>query len=431
MRGLAKPRQYHHQGIPNGRISSSEMLTSGIEAHFRGELNKLQAEGNYRVFADIERIHGKYPKALNRFEGGERDVTVWCSNDYLGMGQHPAVIKAMTEAIEASGAGAGGTRNISGTTHYHVLLERELADLHGKESALVFTSGYSANWSTLSTLGSRLPNAILHSEKRNHASMIEGIRHSRAPKVIWDYRNPGELESHLDRAGPDSSKIIVLESIHSMDGDILPLEWVCDLAEKHGAMIYLDEVHAVGIYGDRGGGIAERDGVMDRIDIIQGTLGKAFGLVGGYIAGSRDCIDFVRSFASGFIFTTALPPAIAAGAIASIRHLKNSMIERSRHQVMVGQLRERLDGEGVPHLINPGHIVPVLIKDAVKCKHIADTLMERHGIYVQPINYPTVPVGMERLRLTPSALHTSEDIDKLVVALSDLWSQCALARAVA
>ena len=408
-----------------------KIMTAEFDEFFSTELARLREEGNYRVFADIERLHGRYPLALNRHEGRERHVTVWCSNDYLGMGQHHDVIDAMIGAIRTSGAGAGGTRNISGTTHYHVMLEKELADLHGKEAALVFTSGYVANWSSLSTLGSKLPNAIMLSEARNHASMIEGIRHSRARKLIWDYRNLEEFEQQLAGVEPEASKIVVMESIHSMDGDILPLERICDIADRHGAMTYLDEVHAVGIYGDHGGGISERDGVSDRISLIQGTLGKAFGLIGGYIAGSHASIDFIRSFASGFIFTTALPPAIVAGAIASVRHLKSGMIERGRHQLMVRLLREKLDSVGVPHMPNPGHIVPVLIKDPVKCKLIADELMDRHGIYVQPINYPTVPRGTERLRLTPSALHTPEDVDNLVDALSALWSQCALARAVA
>ncbi len=406
-------------------------MSDRFESHFNAELDQLRATGNYRVFADIERIHGRFPAAINRHDKGERAVTVWCSNDYLGMGQHPTVTDAMIKAIEGSGAGAGGTRNISGTTHHHVLLERELADLHGKEAALVFTSGYVANWAALSTLGSRLPGARLFSEARNHASIIEGVRHARAPKQIWDYRTPDELESQLAAADASDHKIVILESIHSMDGDILPLAQICEIAKRHDAMIYLDEVHAVGMYGRQGAGIAARDGVADRIDLIQGTLGKAYGLIGGYIAGSAAAIDFIRSFASGFIFTTALPPAIVAGAIASVRHLKSSDVERQRHQTMVTMLRKRLDREGVPHMANAGHIVPVLINDPVKCRLIADVLLEEYGIYVQPINYPTVPAGTERLRLTPSALHTPSDIDTLVDALSALWSQCALARAVA
>jgi len=412
-------------------MEQTQVMANRFDAYFQAELDQLRLTGDYRVFADIERIHGSYPAAINRHDGGERQVTVWCSNDYLGMGQHPTVTDAMVNAIEASGAGAGGTRNISGTTHHHVLLERELADLHGKEAALVFTSGYIANWAALSTLGARLPRARLFSETRNHASMIEGIRHSRAQKHIWDHRNPHELENQLAAADPDNHKIVVLESIHSMDGDILPLAQICEVAKRHDAMIYLDEVHAVGMYGKRGGGIAERDGIADSIDLIQGTLGKAFGLIGGYIAGSSTAIDYIRSFASGFIFTTALPPAIVAGAVPSVRHLKTSELERQRHQNMVRMLRTRLDRAGVPHLANAGHIVPVLINDPIKCRLIADVLLEDYGIYVQPINYPTVPAGTERLRLTPSALHTSSDIDKLVDALSALWSQCALARAVA
>ncbi len=402
-----------------------------FESQFRAQLEQLKSEGNYRTFADIERRCGKFPKARNHFDGGTRDVDVWCSNDYLGMGQHPKVIAAMEEALHASGAGAGGTRNISGTSHYHVLLERELAELHGKEAALLFTSGYVANWATLSTLGARLPSVEILSDEKNHASMIEGIRHSRAPKKIWRRNDLRDLRRKLQSCAPDTLKVVAFESIHSMDGDIAPVGRICDLARQHGALTYLDEVHAVGIYGPHGGGIADREGVMDKVDIIQGTLGKAFGIIGGYIAASRECCDFVRSFASGFIFTTALPPAIVAGALAAVRHLKSSRIESARQHRNVAKLRSRLDMVGIPHMHNPGHIVPILIMNPVKCRMISDMLLEDHGIYVQPINYPTVPKGTERLRVTPSALHDENDIDRFVETISELWSFCALSRVAA
>jgi 5-aminolevulinate synthase len=334
----------------------------------------------------------------------------------------------MHEAIERCGAGAGGTRNISGTNHYHVELERELADLHGKEAALLFTSGYVSNWAALGTLASKLPGCVVLSDAMNHASMIEGIRQSRAAKVIWRHNDPDDLDAKLAALDPGVPKLVAFESVYSMDGDIAPITEICDVAEKHGAMTYLDEVHAVGLYGPRGGGIAEREGVMHRLTVIEGTLGKAFGVMGGYIAASAALCDFVRSFASGFIFTTALPPAVAAGARASIRHLKLSEDERARHQDRVKKVRDRLDALGIPHLPNPSHIVPVMVKDPVKCKWISDHLMDHHGIYVQPINYPTVARGSERQRITPSPLHTDADIDRLARALGDLWSQCALNR---
>ena len=406
-------------------------MTGRFDKIFGDQLSRLKEEGNYRIFAEIERHCGSFPRARRHTKDGSSDVTVWCSNDYLGMGQHPAVIKAMKDAVDLCGAGAGGTRNISGTSHLHRLLETELADLHGKDSALLFTSGYVSNWAALSTLGSRLPNAIMFSDSLNHASMIEGIRHSRAQKRIWKHNDVEDLDRLLSNCPEEASKIVVFESIYSMDGDIAPIAEICDVAEKHGAMTYLDEVHAVGMYGPRGGGIAERDGIANRVDLIEGTLGKAYGVIGGYIAGSATLCDFVRSFASGFIFTTALPPAVTAGALASVRHLKSSDLERVRHRKQVESLRTKLDAAGIPHKQNPGHIVPVMINDPLKCRYISDVLMQEHSIYVQPINYPTVPKGTERLRITPSPLHTEQELDRLVGALRELWSQCALAKAVA
>ncbi|ADZ70447.1 5-aminolevulinate synthase [Polymorphum gilvum] len=403
-----------------------------FDSFFKQALDGLREAGNYRVFADLERQSGAFPRATRyRDDGSTHEVTVWCSNDYLGMGQNETVTAAMKEAIDRCGAGAGGTRNISGTNHYHVELERELADLHGKDAALIFTSGYVSNWAALGTLASKIPGCIVYSDALNHASMIEGIRHSRADKRVWKHNSPEDLDRLLSADDPSRPKLVAFESVYSMDGDIAPIREICDVAERHGAMTYLDEVHAVGLYGPRGGGIAEREGLMDRLTVIEGTLGKAFGVMGGYITGSRELCDFVRSFASGFIFTTALPPALAAGATASIRHLKQSQDERRLHQDRVRRLRALLDRRGIPHMDNPSHIVPVMVGNATKCKWLSDLLLDNYGIYVQPINYPTVPKGTERLRITPSPLHTDADIDHLVGALNDLWSQCALSRAVA
>lgn len=395
---------------------------------FAARLDELRDDGNYRVFADLERRRGAFPQAVNRDGDTVRDVTIWCSNDYLGMGQHPDVLAAMHDALDTVGAGAGGTRNISGTTHHHVLLEHELADLHGKEAALLFTSGYVSNWAALSTLSSRIPDCLVLSDALNHASMIEGIRHSRAECRRWRHNDIAHLEELLAAQPLERPKLIAFESVYSMDGDIAPIEEICDLADKYNAMTYLDEVHAVGLYGPRGGGVAEARGLMDRITVIEGTLGKAFGVMGGYIAASTALCDFIRSFASGFIFTTALPPAVAAGAAASVRHLKVSQEERAAHQDRVADVRARLDAIGIPHTDNESHIIPVIVGDPVKCKYLSDILLKEHSIYIQPINYPTVPKGTERLRITPSPVHSQDDVDRLVGALELLWAQCELAR---
>jgi 5-aminolevulinate synthase len=400
-----------------------------FDRFFAEALGALKAEGNYRIYANLQRQRGEQTRAVNH-QNEPREVTVWCSNDYLGMAHHPDVVGAMVNAVEACGTGAGGTRNISGNAVHHIALEAELADLHGKEAALLFTSGYVSNWAALSTLGARIPNAVILSDAGNHASMIEGIRHSRADKVIWKHNDWRDLDRKLKAVG-DRPKIVAFESVYSMDGDIAPIREIVEVAEAHGAMTYIDEVHAVGMYGPRGGGVSERDGLADRITLIEGTLGKAYGVVGGYVTGSAALCDFIRSFASGFIFTTALPPAIAAAATASIAHLKASDIERQRQRQQVARLRAALDRQGIPHMANDSHIVPVVIGDPVKCRMISDILMDDWGIYVQPINYPTVPKGTERLRLTPSPHHSDADIDHLVTALASLWHRCALAHAVA
>ncbi len=396
---------------------------------FRGALDSIRAEGRYRIFADLKRQRGAFPAAQQFTDGGSvRPITVWCSNDYLGMGQHPAVLTAMHEAIDTVGAGSGGTRNISGTSHYHVELEREIADLHGKEAALLFTSAYVANDATLSTLQKLIPGLVIFSDEKNHASMIEGIRRGGTNKEIWRHNDVADLEARLKKYPLETPKLIAFESVYSMDGHISPISKICDLAKKYNALTYLDEVHAVGMYGPRGGGIAERDGVMDRVDMINGTLAKGFGVMGGYIAATVDTCDAIRSFAPGFIFTTSLAPAIAAGALASIRHLKVSDEERNCQQERASTLKARLIAAGLPVIEGPSHIVPVMVGDPVHCKAVTDTLLDRYGIYVQPINYPTVPKGTERIRLTPGPIHTDEQMDYLVKSLTELWERCPVAK---
>jgi 5-aminolevulinate synthase len=400
------------------------------ESFFSENIADLKSEGRYRIFADLERQAGAFPKAMNyRDDGSIQEITVWCSNDYMGMGQNPTTLAAMHEAIDKCGAGAGGTRNISGTNHYHVLLEQELADLHGKEAALLFGSGWTANMTALSTLGALIPGCVIVSDAKNHNSMIEGIRHSRAEKKIFKHNDVEDLDQFLSQYAPSTPKLIAFESVYSMDGDIAPIKEICDVADKHHAMTFLDEVHAVGMYGQRGGGVAEREGLMDRITIIQGTLAKAFGVVGGYIAGSSAMCDFVRSYGSGFIFSSSLPPGNAAGALASIKHLKEHNELRDKHQERAATLKKRLTEAGIPVMPSVSHIVPVLVGDAALCKQASDDLLFKHNIYVQPINYPTVDRGTERLRFTPTPLHTDEDMDYLVQAICEVWNRLGLKQA--
>ncbi len=399
------------------------------KAAFADALDKVRAEGRYRVFADLKRHRGRFPNATwTRPDGSTSEVVVWCSNDYLAQGENPVVLDAMKAAIDEAGAGSGGTRNISGTTRYHVELERELADLHGKESALLFTSGYVSNEASLSTLYKILPGLIVFSDALNHNSMISGIRGGRGPRQIFRHNDLAHLEELLAAADPAAPKLIAFESVYSMDGDIADIPGTVALAKKYGAMTYIDEVHAVGMYGPRGAGVCERDGVMAEIDIIEGTLGKAFGVMGGYIAADAVIVDAIRSYADGFIFTTSVPPAVAAGAVASIRWLKEHNEVREKHQERAAALKSRMEAAGLPVMPSVSHIVPVLVGDPVHCKLISDILLEEHGVYVQPINYPTVPRGTERLRFTPSPAHTDEMMDHLVRAMEKLWVCCNIQR---
>ncbi|MAM35321.1 MAG: 5-aminolevulinate synthase [Micavibrio sp.] len=393
------------------------------DAFFQDKINDLHKEGRYRIFAPLERLCGQFPKALyHTTDGDKKEVTLWCSNDYLGMGQNKVVLNAMREATEKTGAGAGGTRNICGTTPYHLLLEQSVADLHRKEAGLVFSSGYVANQGALSVLAGLLPNCVVLSDEKNHASMIHGIKDSRADKVIFKHNDLNHLEMLLKGLDYDRPKLIAFESVYSMDGDIAPIKEICDLADKYNAMTYCDEVHAVGLYGPHGGGISEEQGLLDRVDVLEGTFGKAYGLMGGFVTGSAPVIDAIRSYASSFIFTTSLPPALLAGSYASVEYLKTSEIERARMKKNVSYLKKRLDKEGLPYLKGPSHIVPLIVGEPTCCRMVTDTLMQDYNIYVQPINYPTVPRGTERLRLTATAAHDLKHIDLLVDALSELYA---------
>ncbi|HUX78185.1 MAG TPA: 5-aminolevulinate synthase [Alphaproteobacteria bacterium] len=396
------------------------------DVFFKQKLQDIKNEGRYRIFADLERCAQDFPYAHYYNEGDSRRVVVWCSNDYLAMGQHEKVLNAMIGATRKVGAGAGGTRNIAGTNHYHVLLEREIADLHNKEAALIFSSGYVSNEASISTLASHLPECVVFSDACNHASIIQGIRYSRAEREIFRHNDVSHLKELLARYPKERAKLVIFESVYSMDGDIAPIESFCDLAEEYNALTFIDEVHAVGLYGHKGGGIAQRDKQDHRLSIIEGTLGKAFGVVGGYIASSTDLIDFVRSFAPGFIFTTAMPPAVAAGALASIRHLKVSQMERQCHQETVEKVKKRLVQAGIPFMPTSSHIIPILVGNAYQCKLASDQLLNVHNVYVQPINYPTVPRGTERLRITPSPVHTDHMIDDLIDALESVWDNLAI-----
>ncbi len=396
------------------------------ENFFIDKIEDLKQEGRYRVFADLERRAGKFPSAINHTEEGVRDVTVWCSNDYLGQGQNDVVLQALHEAADKCGAGAGGTRNIAGTNHAHVMLERELADLHNREAALLLGSGWMANMTALATLGEKMPNLVILSDAKNHNSMIEGIRHGKCERVVFGHNDLADLEAKLKAYPIERPKLIAFESLYSMDGDIAPIKDICDLADQYGAMTFIDEVHAVGLYGARGGGVCEREGVMHRPTIIQGTLAKAFGVVGGYIAGSAALCDFIRSYGNGFIFSTSLPPAIAAAAQASVAYLKEHNEVRERHQERARTLKNRLRDVGIDVMPSVSHIVPVMVGDPVLCKKASDILLDDHGIYVQPINYPTVERGTERLRFTPTPLHTDTDMDHLIIAMKDVWERLGL-----
>ena len=419
--GAAAPMCYRKSSRGDG------VAAMDFENFFKARVDALHAEGRYRIFADLERRCGGFPRAFDHRIGAE--VTVWCSNDYLGMGQHPKVLAAMAGELTQTGAGAGGTRNISGTSHAHVLLERELAELHGHQAALVFTSGFVANEAALSTLAGSMPGMVVLSDAMNHASMIAGIRNSRAERLIFRHNDTEHLAELLAGLPADCPKLVCFESVYSMDGDIAPIAAICDVADRFGAMTYLDEVHAVGLYGEHGGGISERDGVSHRLTVIQGTLAKAFGVMGGYIAGSKMLVDFLRGHAPGFIFTSALPPLLASGALAAIRHLRESPAERGRHQERVAAVKRRLGEARIPLMPSESHIVPVMVGDAPLCRAASDLLLRHHHIYVQPINYPTVPRGTERLRITPTPLHSDEDIDELVTALLDVWEQLPLQKA--